>query len=225
MHTAKLHEQTVHQVVLPESARVHVHVFKALHCDVGHQDLNTVNIRERVKTTLGDAYKIATRVSQERGKKAKQQYDRKVRETVIDVGAGDRVLLRNYGSKGAHKIADIWTEHVYIVIGQPDPSIPVSVSSVRVTKASSKQFTGTICYQSANCRWTSLQCLKRKLHTLTRHRMQSPIPRILYCRQQAVRRGRCMFHHTSGSRESQGYYHAEQSALQKYQRGCAQEIT
>ena len=78
---------------------------------------------KELKQHLGDAYKTASRVSQERGKKAKQQYDRKVHETVIHVG--DRVLLRNYGLKGTHKIADVWAEHAYTVIGQPDPSIPV----------------------------------------------------------------------------------------------------
>ena len=38
---------------------------------------------------------------------------------------GNQAVPRNYGLKGAHKIADIWTEHAYIVVGQPDPLILV----------------------------------------------------------------------------------------------------
>ena len=37
----------------------------------------------------------------------------------------DRVLVRNVGVRGKHKIADRWEEEVFVVLGKPDPEIPV----------------------------------------------------------------------------------------------------
>ena len=41
------------------------------------------------------------------------------------VEVGDRVLIKNVGLKGKHKIADRWHEEVYVVLAQPNQDIPV----------------------------------------------------------------------------------------------------
>ena len=46
-----------------------------------------------------------------------------MRESTLDIG--DRVLIRNVGLKGKHKLADKWARHPNIVVGQPDNNIPV----------------------------------------------------------------------------------------------------
>ncbi len=46
----------------------------------------------------------------------KQRYDLKVRESTLQ--AGDRVLVRNVGIRGKHKIADRWSKTVYQVVKQ-----------------------------------------------------------------------------------------------------------
>ena len=55
--------------------------------------------------------------------KYKKYYDEKVRQTVLE--PGDRVLVRNVGLKGCHKIADRWQRHPYIVVSQLVPDIPI----------------------------------------------------------------------------------------------------
>lgn len=47
----------------------------------------------------------------------------KVRESTLDVG--DRVLIRQVGLKGKHKLADKWQKHPYIVVSIPTSDIPV----------------------------------------------------------------------------------------------------
>lgn len=55
--------------------------------------------------------------------KNKARYDLKSHANTLRVG--DRVLLRNVGLQGKHKIADRWDEIVYIVHSQPNPEVPV----------------------------------------------------------------------------------------------------
>ena len=38
---------------------------------------------------------------------------------------GDRVLVKNVGFKGRHKIQNRWSRESYIVVSQPDLEIPV----------------------------------------------------------------------------------------------------
>ena len=61
-----------------------------------------------------------TRKSQDRQKK---NYDTKVKGACLQ--SKDRVLVKIVAFDGRHKIADKWEEDVYIIIGQPNPDIPV----------------------------------------------------------------------------------------------------
>lgn len=68
-------------------------------------------------------YKVATRESSRSATRYKKRYDQRVRGANIQVG--DRVLVRNVGLRGKHKLANRWEEKVYQVVSQPNKEIPV----------------------------------------------------------------------------------------------------
>ena len=78
---------------------------------------------KKLKARLDFAYKKATEEAKQQGKRYKIYYDRKVRENRLDIG--DRVLIRNLGLKGKHKLADKWEQNTYLVLEQPVEDIPV----------------------------------------------------------------------------------------------------
>ena len=51
---------------------------------------------------------------------------------------GDRVLIRENGLKGKHKLADIWDREPYIVKRQPVPDIPVYEVQLENSRKKSK---------------------------------------------------------------------------------------
>ena len=53
----------------------------------------------------------------------KQQYDAKVRNSVLK--PGDLVLVKNVSIRGKHKIGDRWEHDPYVVIDQPNNDTPV----------------------------------------------------------------------------------------------------
>ena len=76
-----------------------------------------------LKTSLKRAYELVeTNINQSQADQ-KKHYDRRIRGAVLEVG--DRVLIRNVGLKGTHKIADKWSQEIYSVVSQPNPDIPV----------------------------------------------------------------------------------------------------
>ena len=77
----------------------------------------------KLKKRLHFAYKVASREAEKSALRHKTRYDAKVRESTLDIG--DRVLVRNVGLKGKHKLADKWERDAYIVIDIPDGNIPV----------------------------------------------------------------------------------------------------
>ena len=56
-------------------------------------------------------------------KRHKRNFDLKARGSVPKVG--DRVLVKNVGLRGKHKIADRWEQDVYVIKDMPDPNLPV----------------------------------------------------------------------------------------------------
>ena len=83
-----------------------------------HQDY-----ADKLKGKLNFAYDLANKEAIKAADKHKKYYDQKVKH--IELQPGDRVLIRNVGIKGKHKLADIWNKHTYIVKRQPIPDIPV----------------------------------------------------------------------------------------------------
>ena len=70
------------------------------------------NYSEQLNNKLASAYKKATEEAKRAGFKNKFYYDKSVRYAAIE--PGDRVLIKNVGIKGKHKLADIWGRHPYI---------------------------------------------------------------------------------------------------------------
>uniref|UniRef100_A0A803K8U4 Integrase catalytic domain-containing protein n=1 Tax=Xenopus tropicalis TaxID=8364 RepID=A0A803K8U4_XENTR len=77
---------------------------------------------ERLKRNLQQAFEKAQVASGNRNQQNKARYDQKVK--FHDLQPGDRVLLRNLGIPGKHKLADRWGSQPYIICSQL-PNIPV----------------------------------------------------------------------------------------------------
>lgn len=78
----------------------------------------------KLRRQLEYAYKLVAAATAKASSQQKKGYDTKrVRGSLPLVG--DRVLIRNVGLKGKHKLADRWRQEVYLVVEQPDSEIPV----------------------------------------------------------------------------------------------------
>ncbi|XP_043986574.1 uncharacterized protein LOC122839254 isoform X2 [Gambusia affinis] len=77
-----------------------------------------------LRASLTESYKIAIEHSEKTASYNKQRFDTTVRESKLEVG--DRVLVKNVGLRGKHKISNKWTNTVYKVIKQIE-NLPVYV--------------------------------------------------------------------------------------------------
>lgn len=77
------------------------------------------NLKENMKS----AYELVTRNMKKSLEKQKEGYDQRVRGS--EIRAGDRVLVKIVSFDGKHKISDKWEEEPYLVLDQPETSIPV----------------------------------------------------------------------------------------------------
>lgn len=68
------------------------------------------------------AYELAESIAAKQNNNNKQRYDRRIRFSQLL--PGDRVLLRNLGLQGKHKLADRWASKLYVVESQM-PNLPV----------------------------------------------------------------------------------------------------
>ena len=92
----------------------------------------------KLKKRLQFAYKVASNEARKNTDRHKRNYDLKVREATLDVG--DRVLVRQVGFRGRHKIADRWEKTPYVVIQIPNKDVPV----FKVQKESGDQVIKTL---------------------------------------------------------------------------------
>lgn len=77
---------------------------------------------DRLRKSLKTAYDKAQVTSDRRGSRNKKNFDLKVR--VQDLQPGDRVLLRNLGISGKHKLADRWKSQPFVICKRL-PGLPV----------------------------------------------------------------------------------------------------
>ena len=89
--------------------------------DQTDQDYTTF-IKE-LKNRLDYAYKVAGETSVHRQGSQKEAYDKQTRGASLL--PGDRVLIREVGHKGPHKLANRWSREVYLIKDQPDSNTPV----------------------------------------------------------------------------------------------------
>ena len=71
------------------------------------------------------AHELASAAMKKTALKYKARYDKRVRDHALETG--DRVLVKNVGLKGPHKLADRWSKTVYRVRQRLSPDIPVYV--------------------------------------------------------------------------------------------------
>ncbi|XP_070573293.1 uncharacterized protein [Ptychodera flava] len=80
---------------------------------------------EDLKSRLKGAYELAENEAKKKALANKRRYDSKVRGS--DLLVGDRVLIRNVGLIGKHKLADRWKPDVHVVEKRLDDNLPVYV--------------------------------------------------------------------------------------------------
>ena len=105
------------------------------------QDVKSKNYDTFVKSlhdSLSKAYNIAQAHSSRLKARHKKRYDKKTSDQSLKFG--DKVLVRNLGIKGRHKLADLWEETIYEIIDQPNLDIPV----YKVKKEGTKSGTRTL---------------------------------------------------------------------------------
>lgn len=85
---------------------------------------NACHIRyvAKLKEGLKQAYKLASEAADKRHQRNSRLYDRRVTFRSLDIG--DRVLLRNLGLRGKHKLEGQWNPAPYVVVGKM-PNLPV----------------------------------------------------------------------------------------------------
>lgn len=69
---------------------------------------------KNLKSRLQESYKTATANAQKLAQRNKQRFDKRVRETKLEVG--DQVLVRNLRIRNKHKLADKWESVAYRVL-------------------------------------------------------------------------------------------------------------
>ena len=78
-----------------------------------------------LKDRLKRAHELAAAQAAKSASYNKERYDRRVRDQALE--AGDRVLVRNVGLTGKHKLADRWTTTCYHVVRRIADDMPVYV--------------------------------------------------------------------------------------------------
>ena len=77
------------------------------------------DLQNRIK----ESFEVVNRNANKAREKQKAYYDLKARAAKLELG--DRVLVKVLAFDGKHKIADKWSEDVFIVIEQPNIEIPI----------------------------------------------------------------------------------------------------
>lgn len=90
---------------------------------------------KKLQESLCESYRIAVEHSEKTALRNKQRYDLRVRESTLHVG--DRVLVKNVGIRGKHKIADRWSNTIFQVVKQINES-PVYVVKPLTTNGPEK---------------------------------------------------------------------------------------
>jgi hypothetical protein len=76
----------------------------------------------KLKEDLKEAFKLASAAADKRHQRNKKAYDQRARIQSLEVG--DRVLLKNWGLRGKHKLESRWSPDPYVVVGKM-PNLPV----------------------------------------------------------------------------------------------------
>ena len=124
-YNATIHDSTGYSpyfLMFGRHPRLAIDAFLVLSPDTMSSKRQTEYVR-KLQERLHYAYQTAQKTAQKNAEQHKASYDLGVRSSVLQ--SGDRVLVRNVGLKGKHKLADRWERNPYVIISQPNPDIPV----------------------------------------------------------------------------------------------------
>ncbi|KAL6472418.1 hypothetical protein MHYP_G00186060 [Metynnis hypsauchen] len=88
----------------------------------GDEEVTHSQYVRKLRQDLESAYRLAAEAADKNHQRNKKLYDKLVRCQALD--HGDRVLLKNLGLKGKHKLQARWNPVPYVVIGKM-PNLPV----------------------------------------------------------------------------------------------------
>uniref|UniRef100_A0A3B1IXB7 Gypsy retrotransposon integrase-like protein 1 n=1 Tax=Astyanax mexicanus TaxID=7994 RepID=A0A3B1IXB7_ASTMX len=88
----------------------------------GGSDVTYTQYVSRLRQDLHKAYKLASQAAAKRHNRNKASYDKLIRHQVLN--EGDRVLVKNLGLPGKHKLQSRWNPKPYVVL-KKFPDIPV----------------------------------------------------------------------------------------------------
>ena len=108
----------------------------------------------KLRQRLSFAYQKASREARTSAAHHKSCYGLKARSSVLE--PGDRVLVRNVGIRGKHKLANRWEHKPYIVKDKPNPEIPVYVVQEEGSKKKPR-----ILHRNLLLSFMSLPCMEK----------------------------------------------------------------
>lgn len=123
-YNCMLNESTGHSpyyLMFGREARLPVDVAFGVSSD-GTSTKSYLRYVKNMKRELQAAYQLAESMANKKNEGNKQRYDQRVR--FCPLVSGDRVLIRNLGLQGKHKLADRWKATPYVVESQL-PGLPV----------------------------------------------------------------------------------------------------
>jgi len=95
------------------------------HLDSDIKESITSDYVQELQQRLETSHDIANKALKKARQKQKQQFDKKAKATLIEVG--DTVLAKILAYEGRHKIADRFEQKPYTVVSQPHADIPVYI--------------------------------------------------------------------------------------------------
>lgn len=105
--------------------RLPVDLFLGLTTSPEDENKTRPDYADRLRDRLEHAYKIAAENAQKRAGRNEKEYNKNLREMFLH--PGDRVLVKNVGVRGKHKLADHWEKDVYRIVKKTNPEIPVYI--------------------------------------------------------------------------------------------------
>jgi hypothetical protein len=110
---------------------------------------NMASYTEKLRERLDMAYRLASEEGKKASARQKTNYDKRVRGATVQVG--DRVLVRNVGIRGKHKLANKWENKVHIVWSSQTRTSLFLLSKVSLELVAKERCTVTCSCQSTFC--------------------------------------------------------------------------
>ena len=143
----------------------------ALRCHEPSVPMTSCDYINGLKEDLKKAYELAESSMKHIQADQKDRYDKRICGAVLELG--DKFLLCNVGLQGTHKIADKWSQDVYVEVEQPNSGIPVYKVKPELEVGELRDCTVICSCPYPVCHWKVRQCHSKSLKVqLTRQMTQ-----------------------------------------------------